>query len=59
MPGWNPEAISSITKAIDVLRSAAQIKEPAVQQAAISAVMGHVQDQLGQHMKEGGVLVVG
>jgi hypothetical protein len=59
VPGWSPEAISSVTNAINVLRSAAQIKEPAVQEAAIKAVMSHVQEQVGQHMKDGGVLVVG
>jgi hypothetical protein len=59
VPGWTPDALASLANAVDILRSAAQMKEPAVQEAAIKSVMGHVQAQLGEHMKDGGVLVLG
>jgi hypothetical protein len=59
VPGWSPETITNLASAIDILRAAAHIKEPAVQEAAIKAVMPHVQAQVGEHMKGGGVLVVG
>ena len=59
VPGWNPEAMVDLSSAIKVIRAAAQIKTPGVADAAIKSVMTYVQKELGSHVKEGGVVVIG
>ena len=59
IPGWNPDAVTELGHAIRVLREASQLKTPGAAEAAIHSVMELVQGQLGEHVKGGGVLVVG
>ncbi len=49
----------SVAQAIRVLSAAVRIKEPEVRSSAIRAVGGYVEKQLGDHIREGGVFVVG
>jgi len=59
VPGWNPEAFLELSHALNIIREAAQLKTPELAQGAIRSVMGFAQEQVGQYMKEGGVLVIG
>ena len=59
IPGWNPEAMVDLSRAISVIRHASQIKTPGLADAAIKSVMAFAQKELGAHAKEGGVVVVG
>lgn len=59
IPGWNPEAMVEMSHAINVIREAGQLKTPGLAQAAIKSVMEFAQKELGQHVKEGGVVVIG
>jgi hypothetical protein len=58
IPGWNPEQMADLNHAINILRSAGQLKTPGLADAAIKSVMEFAQKQLGEHAK-GGVVVVG
>jgi hypothetical protein len=59
IPGWNPEAMADFSHAINILREAGQLKTPNVAEAAIKSVMGFAQEQFSEHLKEGGVVVLG
>jgi hypothetical protein len=59
IPGWNPEAMLELSRAIEVIRNAGELKTPGLAEAAIKGVMEFAQKQLGEHVKGGGVLVVG
>ncbi|HUA78363.1 MAG TPA: hypothetical protein VMA86_11890 [Acetobacteraceae bacterium] len=49
----------SVAQAVKVLAAAVRIKEPEVRSSAIRAVGGYVEKQLGEHIREGGIFVVG
>ncbi len=49
----------SAAQAVKVLSAAVRIKEPDVRASAIRAVGGYVERQLGRHLQEGGIFVVG
>jgi hypothetical protein len=49
----------SVAQAVKLLSAAVRIKEPEVRSNAIRAVGGYVERQLGEHLREGGVFVVG
>jgi hypothetical protein len=59
VPGWAPEQLKDLSHAINVIREAAQIKTPGVAEHAIKSVMDFAQKELGAHLKEEGVLVLG
>jgi hypothetical protein len=59
VPGWDPEAMADLSRAINVIREAAQIKTPGVADAAIKSVMTFVQKEFSANVKEGGVIVIG
>jgi hypothetical protein len=63
VPGWQPELIADLTRALSALRQLGEIKTPGVAEHATKGLMEFVQGQLGQHLGEqlkgGGVLVVG
>ena len=59
VPGWNPEALAELGQALSVIRAAGRLKSPAVGEAAARAVTELVQKELGAHLKDGGVLVIG
>lgn len=56
--GWNPEAFAELAAAVNVISEATRLKTPGLAEAAAKSVMGFVQAQLGEHLKEGGVLVI-
>jgi hypothetical protein len=58
-PPWNPEAMRELSHAISVIREASQLKTPGLAEAAIKTVMDFTQRELGQHVKGGGVVVLG
>lgn len=49
----------SLAQAVKVLCAAVRIKEPDVRTRTIRAVGGYVEKQFGDHLREGGVFVVG
>lgn len=57
--GWGPERIAELSSAVAIMRQATQLKTPGLAEAAIKSVIGFAQKELGQHLKEGGVLVLG
>ena len=59
VPGWNPEAMVELTHALNVIREAGQLKTPGLAEHAIKGVMDFAQKELGGHIKDGGVLVLG
>ena len=59
IPGWNPEALLDVSRALQVIGKAASIKEKGLAEAVIASVMPMLQKQLGEHAKEGGVVLVG
>ena len=59
VPGWNPEAMSELTHAVNILREAGQLKTPGLAESVIQSVLGFTERELGEQLKGGGVLVVG
>jgi hypothetical protein len=59
IPGWNPEAMLELGHALNVIHEAGQLKTPGLADAAVKSVMDFAQKQLGEHLKSGGVLVLG
>jgi hypothetical protein len=49
----------SLAQAVKLLSAAVRIKEPEVRSDAIRSVGGYVEKQLREHLREGGVFVVG
>jgi len=58
-PGWNPEQFAELNAAISILKEATKLKTPGLAEKVAGTVMDLAQKQLGEHMKDGGVLVVG
>jgi hypothetical protein len=58
-PGWGPEALRELATALRIVREAAHLKTPGVAEAAIHGVIGFLERELGQHLKDGGVVVLG
>ena len=58
IPGWNPELLTDLVSAVDVIGRASSIKQKGLAEAVIKEVMPLVQDQLAQNVKEGGVVFV-
>lgn len=59
IPGWNPEAFVDLARSLSVLQLASQIKERALSEGLVKSVLPAVHTQLGEHLSDGGVLVVG
>lgn len=59
IPGWNPEAMADVVRAVTIIREAGQLKTPGIAEGAIKHVMEFAQKELGAHVKGGGVLVIG
>ena len=59
IPGWNPEAMTDLGRALTVLREASQIKSKGVGERAIKSVLDFAQKELGAYVKDGGVIVLG
>lgn len=58
VPGWNPEAISELGRAVSILGTAVQLKNPALAHGVTSSVLDFAQKELKTHMEGGGVLVL-
>ena len=58
VPGWNPEQLSELGAAINILREASKLKTPGLAEAAAASVMEFTQKQLADHVKGSTVLVL-
>jgi hypothetical protein len=57
--GWGPEALAEVAASLNIIREATHLRTPELAQAAIRSVIGFAEKELGQHLKEGGVVVLG
>lgn len=55
VPGWNPEAVEELERAVNIIRLAGQLRTEGLGQRVVEAVMPFVQEQLGAQVKGGGV----
>ena len=58
IPGWNPEQLSELTAALNIIREATKLKTPGLAEAAAASVMEFTEKQLSQHVQGGAVLIV-
>ena len=58
IPGWNPESMIELTAALSIIRVANQIKDERFNSSIMKEAYGFAQKQLGEHLSEGGILVV-
>jgi hypothetical protein len=59
IPGWNPEQMADLSHALQGLRALSQIKTAGIAERSYAAVRDLVAKQVGEHLKEGDVLVLG
>jgi hypothetical protein len=59
VPGWNPEAMVDLSRAVSIIREAGQLKTPGLMDATIRGVMEFTQKEFSAHVKEGGIVVMG
>jgi hypothetical protein len=59
VPGWGVDQLADVSRALTGLRQIAQIKNAAVAERAVSGLVDMLKKDLGSHLKEGDVLVVG
>lgn len=50
VPGWNPEAVEELERAVSIVRIAGQLQTEGLGQRVVDAVMPFVQKQLGAHV---------
>lgn len=58
VPGWNPEAMTELGRALTVLQEAGQFKTPGLAEATIRSVLEFAQKELNTHVKGGNAVVV-
>jgi hypothetical protein len=58
IPGWQPDVMIDVARAVNVIREASQLKTPGLREATMKSALEFVQKELRDHIKEGGVLVV-
>jgi len=59
VPGWNPEAMVDLTRAVSVIREVAQFKQAGLADAVLKAgVLEFAFKEVEAHVKAGGILVV-
>lgn len=58
IPGWNPEQMVEFAAAVNIIRHANLIKDTKFNSLIMKEVVGFAQKQLGEYVKEGGVIVV-
>jgi hypothetical protein len=58
VPGWNPEAIAELSNMLTVVGAAARLKTPGLAEATAKGLTEALQKELGEHLKDGGVLVI-
>ena len=55
VPGWSPEAVEELERAVNIIRLAGQLRTEGLGNGVIQAVMPFVQEQLGARVSGGGV----
>src|SRR5690349_11096870 len=59
VPGWNPEAMTDLTRAVSVIRDAAQLKTPRLAESVLKAgVLEFAFKEVQAHVQGGGILVM-
>lgn len=59
VPGWNPEAMVDLNRAISVIRDAAQLKAPGLAESVLKGgILEFAFKEVQSHVKSGGVLVM-
>jgi hypothetical protein len=58
VPGWNPEQLTELGAALNILREATKLKTPGLADAAAKSVWDFAQKQLDEHVKGDAVLVM-
>ena len=59
VPGWNPEQLSEVSKAVSILTQAAALKTPGLAEKVGSVLTEFVQKEISGHVKEtGGISVI-
>ena len=58
VPGWNPDAMSEIAAALNIVRYSNLVKSAHFNQQIMKDAVGFAQKQLGEHVKDGGIVVV-
>ena len=59
VPGWNPEQLKDLAHAITALRSVTQIKAHGVAEHIGATLRELVSKEMGAHLQEGDVVVIG
>jgi hypothetical protein len=57
--GWAVERLAELRSALAIMRESSQLKTPGLAQAAAKSVSEFVTKEMGQHIKEGGVVILG
>ena len=59
VPGWNPEQLSEVSKAVSILAQAAALKTPGLAERISGVLTDFVKTEVGGHVKEaGGVSII-
>ena len=59
VPGWNPESMLDLARAVSVIRDAAQLKAPHLSGRVLgSGLLDFAFKEVETHVKDGGVLVL-
>jgi hypothetical protein len=59
VPGWNPEAMVDLSRAVSVIRDGAQLKTPGLADHVLkSGLLEFAFKEIETHVKDGGVLVL-
>ena len=58
VPGWNPEAMNEVAAALNIVRYSNLVKNSHFSSQIMKEALNFAQGQLGEHIKDGGVVVV-
>jgi hypothetical protein len=58
VPGWNPEQLSEVSKAVSILAQAAALKTPGHAERISGVLNDFVQKEISSHVKEAGGLSI-
>ena len=59
VPGWNPESMTDLSRAVSVIRSAAQLKAPGLADGILkTGLLEFAFKEVASYVKDGGVLVM-
>lgn len=59
VPGWNPESMTDLSRAVSVIRAAAQLKAPGLAEGILkTGLLEFAFKEVATHVKDGGVLVM-